>query len=150
MFVDLMSDIANTFTERFLRVQVMFNPPPDSGDGRRRGPDGPRGRDGARAPTKRYNALGILEDVPADEGADAALDVGPGEPPANEPVVKSDPVVVGAGKVRPLGATQPMARSPRTGAGTSDAGGDWSSVGRNDPCPCGSGKKFKKCHGAGV
>jgi preprotein translocase subunit SecA len=22
------------------------------------------------------------------------------------------------------------------------------SVGRNDPCPCGSGKKFKKCHGA--
>ena len=21
--------------------------------------------------------------------------------------------------------------------------------GRNDPCPCGSGKKFKKCHGAG-
>jgi uncharacterized protein len=20
--------------------------------------------------------------------------------------------------------------------------------GRNDPCPCGSGKKFKKCHGA--
>ncbi|MCW2961529.1 MAG: motif domain protein [Thermoleophilia bacterium] len=23
-----------------------------------------------------------------------------------------------------------------------------SEVGRNDPCPCGSGKKFKKCHGA--
>ncbi|MBH3425528.1 MULTISPECIES: SEC-C metal-binding domain-containing protein [Pseudomonas] len=21
-------------------------------------------------------------------------------------------------------------------------------VGRNDPCPCGSAKKFKKCHGA--
>ncbi len=21
-------------------------------------------------------------------------------------------------------------------------------IGRNDPCPCGSGKKFKKCHGA--
>jgi uncharacterized protein YecA (UPF0149 family) len=20
-------------------------------------------------------------------------------------------------------------------------------VGRNEPCPCGSGKKFKKCHG---
>jgi preprotein translocase subunit SecA len=25
---------------------------------------------------------------------------------------------------------------------------DWDRVGRNDPCPCGSGKKFKKCHGA--
>lgn len=23
---------------------------------------------------------------------------------------------------------------------------DWSRVGRNDPCPCGSGKKFKSCH----
>jgi len=23
-------------------------------------------------------------------------------------------------------------------------------VGRNDPCPCGSGKKYKKCHGATV
>ena len=22
-------------------------------------------------------------------------------------------------------------------------------VGRNEPCPCGSGKKFKNCHGAG-
>lgn len=21
-------------------------------------------------------------------------------------------------------------------------------IGRNDPCPCGSGRKFKKCHGA--
>ena len=22
-------------------------------------------------------------------------------------------------------------------------------IGRNDPCPCGSGKKFKQCHGQG-
>ncbi len=26
----------------------------------------------------------------------------------------------------------------------------FTNVGRNDPCPCGSGKKFKKCHGANV
>jgi preprotein translocase subunit SecA len=26
----------------------------------------------------------------------------------------------------------------------------WADVGRNDPCPCGSGKKYKKCHGASV
>ncbi len=25
---------------------------------------------------------------------------------------------------------------------------DFDKAGRNDPCPCGSGKKFKKCHGA--
>lgn len=23
-------------------------------------------------------------------------------------------------------------------------------IGRNDPCHCGNGKKFKKCHGASV
>jgi preprotein translocase subunit SecA len=23
-------------------------------------------------------------------------------------------------------------------------------IGRNDPCPCGSGQKFKKCHGAAL
>ncbi|TET54249.1 MAG: hypothetical protein E3J64_02185, partial [Anaerolineales bacterium] len=24
----------------------------------------------------------------------------------------------------------------------------YASAGRNDPCPCGSGRKYKKCHGA--
>jgi len=33
-----------------------------------------------------------------------------------------------------------------TKGATKDAEGN--KVGRNDPCPCGSGKKFKKCHGA--
>ena len=27
---------------------------------------------------------------------------------------------------------------------------DLSKIGRNDPCPCGSGKKFKKCCGANL
>jgi preprotein translocase subunit SecA len=36
------------------------------------------------------------------------------------------------------------------GAERQDAGtvGGANKVGRNDPCPCGSGKKYKKCHGA--
>jgi preprotein translocase subunit SecA len=45
--------------------------------------------------------------------------------------------------------TQPqrVAANPTGGKGpatpaTSDK------VGRNDPCPCGSGKKYKRCHGA--
>ena len=28
-----------------------------------------------------------------------------------------------------------------------DIPAEWGHVGRNDPCPCGSGKKFKACHG---
>jgi preprotein translocase subunit SecA len=31
-----------------------------------------------------------------------------------------------------------------------DKADPWTDVGRNDPCPCGSGKKYKKCHGAAV
>jgi preprotein translocase subunit SecA len=27
------------------------------------------------------------------------------------------------------------------------ASGGFARVGRNDPCPCGSGRKFKRCHG---
>jgi preprotein translocase subunit SecA len=39
----------------------------------------------------------------------------------------------------------------QTGAGQAEAPKPvkaGAKVGRNDPCPCGSGKKFKKCHGA--
>jgi len=25
--------------------------------------------------------------------------------------------------------------------------GGFANVGRNDPCPCGSGRKYKRCHG---
>jgi len=36
--------------------------------------------------------------------------------------------------------SQPVTNTPRKEDGTK--------VGRNDPCPCGSGKKYKKCCGA--
>ena len=29
----------------------------------------------------------------------------------------------------------------------SNASSEKSEIGRNDPCPCGSGKKYKRCHG---
>jgi preprotein translocase subunit SecA len=36
-----------------------------------------------------------------------------------------------------------------TGGGTTTAqGGEYAGTPRNAPCPCGSGKKYKKCHGA--
>src|SRR5256714_2905626 len=52
MFVDLMNDIYNTFTERFLKVQLVFEPAPEQSFA----PSPPKA-------TKRYNAMGILEDV---------------------------------------------------------------------------------------
>jgi preprotein translocase subunit SecA len=60
-------------------------------------------------------------------------------------------------------AAQPHATAPRArqaapaapsmgggGAAAAAAGKAAGKVGRNDPCPCGSGKKYKKCCGAGA
>jgi preprotein translocase subunit SecA len=44
-----------------------------------------------------------------------------------------------------------LEQARRAGAGQSEAVQQvvrGEKVGRNDPCPCGSGKKYKKCHGA--
>jgi preprotein translocase subunit SecA len=51
------------------------------------------------------------------------------------------------------GATQAAAPSTETAApaspvATQTVPSEYAGVGRNDPCPCGSGKKFKRCHGA--
>jgi len=167
MFVDLMHDIHNTFADHFLKVQLQFE---GGGGGASGGPGGgpsddsgggggaPRGPRPPRPPTKKFNALGILEEVPEPAAADGngagaeeldVVDIGPAEQPSTEPVaVRKDPTIVGAGKLRSL---EPKATvMGRAGAPGGPADKDaWANVGRNDPCPCGSGKKYKKCHGAG-
>ncbi len=42
----------------------------------------------------------------------------------------------------------PMAEASQAGNQARTIRRDQPKVGRNDPCPCGSGKKYKKCHGA--
>ncbi|MCK4631999.1 MAG: SEC-C domain-containing protein, partial [candidate division Zixibacteria bacterium] len=42
----------------------------------------------------------------------------------------------------------PMAEASQAGKQQRTVKRDMPKVGRNDPCPCGSGKKYKKCHGA--
>ena len=46
-------------------------------------------------------------------------------------------------------AGKPVQPAPTGKAKTyvKDKDDPYANVGRNDPCPCGSGKKFKKCHG---
>jgi preprotein translocase subunit SecA len=38
--------------------------------------------------------------------------------------------------------------SQESAPATTASAADVPRVGRNDPCPCGSGKKYKNCHGA--
>jgi preprotein translocase subunit SecA len=47
----------------------------------------------------------------------------------------------------PEQAAGPVARQPATAPQAPFVRGD-RKVGRNEPCPCGSGKKYKHCHGA--
>ena len=66
----------------------------------------------------------------------------------------------GAGALRRAVASRPLgahARNPMAEAAQASQGrvktyiaaenDPYAGVGRNDPCPCGSGKKFKNCHG---
>jgi preprotein translocase subunit SecA len=82
--------------------------------------------------------------------------------PQRAPLVLNEPaqqasVFAGAARSASAAAVSPFpagGRAPRPAReGGDDAAvrtvrRDEPKVGRNDPCPCGSGKKYKKCHGA--
>jgi preprotein translocase subunit SecA len=87
----------------------------------------------------------------------------PGTPPAPRPAARkpspmtlSGPSVAAAspfGAIRGSGAATAVADPPRPARSGGDdvvrqVRRDEPKVGRNDPCPCGSGKKYKKCHGS--
>jgi preprotein translocase subunit SecA len=69
-----------------------------------------------------------------------------GAPKKAPPMVASKPAADGL--VSPESPVPPKLGPPPSGGGP--AANPYAGVGRNDPCPCGSGKKFKKCHGAGM
>ena len=47
-----------------------------------------------------------------------------------------------------ISAAAAAAGGGRAATVVKDTNDPWANVGRNDPCPCGSGLKYKKCHGA--
>jgi preprotein translocase subunit SecA len=62
------------------------------------------------------------------------------------------PVMAGAGALAGMAPPPPPPGTPNAPSaaplpGRRQSGDPYAGVGRNDPCPCGSGKKFKKCHG---
>jgi preprotein translocase subunit SecA len=76
------------------------------------------------------------------------------DPGSQNPSAFAGAVRADTPEMSPFGAPQPSSRKPAR-VGGDDATPktvrrDEPKVGRNDPCPCGSGKKYKKCHGANV
>jgi preprotein translocase subunit SecA len=122
MFVDLMRDLQASVAKLVFRARLAATPPPPP--------------------------PAVLGRLPLEEiGPGMATDTSTG--PARRP---KEPVsTVGVNPMARVASPSPSelvtnrgeARRPQQAAVAAE-------VGRNEPCPCGSGKKYKKCHGANV
>ncbi len=133
MFVDLMADIRTTLTDRLLKAQMM--PPQPLRAPRITRISGPTldttdegYAPGAAAVTARrpFAATGVAASAEADL--------------VGAPAGRATPGSGGVEAQRGIAVQRVDAGLPRPASGADK-------VGRNDPCPCGSGKKYKKCHG---
>jgi preprotein translocase subunit SecA len=125
LFEDMMARIDNETIRYLYHVQIQQGeaPPPAS---REPQPEPPRHRP-ASAVAAAASAAARAEEPPAQRLPDFARAL----EKRQERQQKDLQFQTGAGQAE---APKPV----RAGA----------KVGRNDPCPCGSGKKYKKCHGA--
>ena len=69
------------------------------------------------------------------------------EPEEAAPALAPEPVLAQAGAASEPRAAQRPGRPARPARDPRDPS-TWGKVGRNEPCPCGTGKKYKHCHGA--
>jgi preprotein translocase subunit SecA len=124
MFVGLTQDLHTTFAERWLKLHIEIGPPAGAGpQGAPRAPSrGVTGPAGGLPGTARRQTPMVASKAAADGLVTSA------EPPPPSVQRRGD-----GGVSEPAFAANPYA-----------------GVGRNEPCPCGSGKKFKKCHGAAL
>ncbi|HSJ24063.1 MAG TPA: preprotein translocase subunit SecA [Longimicrobiales bacterium] len=127
MFVDMMTELRKSVSTLAFRAQLAVPQPQPQ---RRLTLSGP-----SDTPDTRPSAGGarVQEQQPAPR--DAMAQAFPGARPVAGPAQGM------AGMQTNRGDAAPQPQQPATSDKV---------VGRNDPCPCGSGKKYKKCHGAGA
>jgi preprotein translocase subunit SecA len=142
MFVDLMGDMRTTLADRLFKTQMMPPQPLRAPQITRiSGPTLDTTDEGyapgavAAAARQAFSPAGVASSAQTDSAAGPAIGT---TGPASTGVL-TGPVVPEQrrGQVAPQPGLTPPARPV--------SGGE--RVGRNDPCPCGSGKKYKKCHG---
>ena len=102
--------------------------------------------DGELVPTSGGAAKGTPAPAPTSPPIDLShLHKAPRQMQLSRGPVGSPLAGAGAG-----GGSGPFAQPQHLGGGGArppQTSNDVDKVGRNDPCPCGSGKKYKKCHG---
>jgi preprotein translocase subunit SecA len=127
MFGSLMKGIAQDFVRYVMHVQVVRNE--------------------EAAPAVVQNVQQSSSDLDGDNGFSAAARqaAASGELPAEAAEVPRGGGTQTAVRTTPggNGAARPVKQAPVVRD-------EWSKTPRNAPCPCGSGKKFKQCHGATV
>ena len=125
LFGDMMTRARKDTVSRFFRMEIAVQPSPEAvlrGGSEIKPPSGPTDGGTARPAAPRAGALGA----------------------AASPQLKGvfDEARTSKETVSAMGQT---ATEPDKGHTVVREG---EKIGRNDPCPCGSGKKYKKCHGA--
>jgi preprotein translocase subunit SecA len=131
LFEDMMARIDNETIRYLFNVQVQVEGQPPQGQPPQAGPQG--------TPQPRPNPPTAPRPFAAAASAAARVDEAPAQLPAFAREMERKQQRQEKEMQYQTGAAQAEAPKPvRAGA----------KVGRNDPCPCGSGKKYKKCHGA--
>ena len=136
MFQGLMDRI----DEEILRWTFLYQPVA--------GPQGSAEREAAEVALRGRSALPpgarLHQPAPALAGAGAAAGLATGPRPAPRNLSFNDP---SAGPGAFARSAQPREAEGGRDAPVQTVRREGKKVGRNDPCPCGSGKKYKKCHG---
>ncbi|MGD8697750.1 MAG: preprotein translocase subunit SecA [Gemmatimonadales bacterium] len=141
MFVDLMADMRTTLADRLFKTQMMPPQPLRAPQVTRiSGPSLDTTDEGyapgaVAAARRTYAPTGVAASAQTDAlGVPAARGTGP----------TSTGVITGPAAPAERPGTVTTNRGQAAPSRPAEAG---QRVGRNDPCPCGSGKKYKKCHG---
>jgi len=133
MFVGLMADLRKSVATLAFRAQLAVPQPP---------PPPPTGRMVLRGPS---------DTPPTAPGASAAP-----QPVEQGPSDALSAAMPGARRVTPVTPAPPRDELAGLQTNRDDSAkvkhpvSADVTIGRNDPCPCGSGRKYKKCHGAGA
>ncbi len=134
MFSGMMEALKNDFVRYIMHVQmVQKTPPPDESKA-------PEDAPFAKAPQGTVAARSAQSGADKSVGEVKAAGLNAAVPVATEmQAQKAD---------ADAPAADSAAEAPAERVNRPKVNDEWASTGRNEPCPCGSGKKFKKCHGA--
>jgi preprotein translocase subunit SecA len=107
-------------------------------------------RDANSTFSERYLKVQVSAEPPRPGPGTATGPRRPGPPPPPDQSSADDLFTGPVAPPQPAAPPPPATVTTSLGRMPTGPGGPVREVGRNDPCPCGSGKKYKKCHGAGA